>query len=219
MWRFSLWNIPVSVLWPFWLTAAIIGGVFHINSPTSFQAVLIAVPTIFVSIIAHELGHALLQRKYGFGTRIMLHAFGGLAQGSGTYSRDESIRITAAGPAVSIGIGLIFLFVRNQVDPLTTHILALHWLSVMIFVNLGWGLLNLLPVMPLDGGQLLSHIMFGRKPVLRAQIGMVAAGAATIFFLAYGQIFGAILFGFLAFANYQKSQGRVVTDPFTGSRL
>ena len=67
-------------------------------------------------------------------------------------------------------------------------------------------LFNLLPIIPLDGGQLLGHIMHEKKPVLRGQIGGITAGLAALFlFLILGSIFGAILLGYLAYQNFKAA--------------
>ena len=82
----------------------------------------------------------------------------------------------------------------------------IKFLNLMIFLNIFWSFFNLLPIIPLDGGQLLGHIMHEKKPVLRGQIGGITAGLGALFlFLILGSIFGAILLGYLAYQNFKAA--------------
>ena len=77
----------------------------------------------------------------------------------------------------------------------------------MIQVNIFWSLLNLLPILPLDGGQLLGHLMHGRRAVLRGQIGAVCAAlVGIVLFYLFSNLFSLLIFGFLAYQNYQATQ-------------
>ena len=80
------------------------------------------------------------------------------------------------------------------------------FLFLMIYLNTFWSFLNLLPIMPLDGGQLLGYIMHDKKPVLRGQIGAFTAFVAGIILFQLGFLFGMILFGFLAYQNLQAAE-------------
>jgi stage IV sporulation protein FB len=81
----------------------------------------------------------------------------------------------------------------------------------MLFVNIVWGLVNLLPVYPLDGGRVARELCTLRNPrrgiVLSLQISIVAAGAmAVVGVLAWQSLYTALMFGYLAFTNYQALQ-------------
>jgi len=80
----------------------------------------------------------------------------------------------------------------------------------MMFINVAWGLVNLLPVYPLDGGQIMWEIMIGFDP-WRGQtralwVSIFTAGLITAFAFTVKDWFVAILFGMLAFQNFQMLQ-------------
>ncbi len=218
MLRFRLFGFPVTVQWFFWIVMALIGGAANARTPESFRVVLIFVLCGFVSILAHELGHAYFQRKYGGRSRIVLHGFGGFAQSEGMFGRKQSLIITAAGPAVSLALGGIFWLIYKNSPTLEMNPYFVVSLLIMMRINLFWGLLNLIPVLPLDGGRLLEHFMWGKNVPLRAKIGFVAALAVVVFAIYHKQIFLAALFGYLAYINYQIGQRKPVVDVFTNSR-
>jgi Zn-dependent protease len=113
------------------------------------------------SILAHELGHALMGRRYGLQVdSITLWLFGGLAQLEGELpSARIEAKVAGIGPAISlfagvVGVGAAFLFGTG------TMVGALFgWLGL---VNLILAIFNLLPGAPLDGGRLLHAFIWGR---------------------------------------------------------
>ena len=64
--------------------------------------------------------------------------------------------------------------------------------------------MNLLPVYPLDGGQIYAAIEPSQKKVIT--VGMITGIIVAVAFLAFGRFIGAILFGALAYQNYQRLQ-------------
>ncbi|MEM7147699.1 MAG: M50 family metallopeptidase [Verrucomicrobiota bacterium] len=215
---FSLFGFPVTVNWVFWIVAALLGGAIGANSPDAFKFVLIWVAVVFVSILWHELGHAFFQRRFGGRPSILLYGFGGLAQSEGRFSRRQSLVISAAGPCASLLFGLVTLgfvvangwaakvwliSIRGEV-PSNIFLIVLY--QSLLQVNIFWAFLNLLPVQPLDGGHILSALAGGRMSNRTiAIIGGVAAGGVAIVALLYRQFFIAVLFGYLAYTNYQRA--------------
>jgi len=216
--NFSVFGIPVRVHPLFWLIAVLLGGR---NPDLKFVAVFAL--CVFVSILVHELGHALAARSYGWPPSIVLHGFGGVTRYSPAsgYTRRRAIWITFAGPlagfilfAVVLGLEMMIAsgatqqqeWARNLTTssawPLTGY--ALYSLRML---NLFWGLFNLLPVVPLDGGQICAELLNARSShqgrVRAAWIGMVTATVVGIWFLSRGMIIATLLFGGLAYENYQ----------------
>lgn len=77
----------------------------------------------------------------------------------------------------------------------------------LVRINLFWGLFNLLPVFPLDGGQICSELLNARQNhsgrIRAHQIGMITAGFVAAYFLSSNSILGCLMFGSLAYQNYQ----------------
>jgi Zn-dependent protease len=78
----------------------------------------------------------------------------------------------------------------------------------ILFVNIVWGLINLLPVYPLDGGRVSRELCTLRQPrrgiVLSLQISTLTAAAMAVYGLfAWSSLFTALMFGYLAYTNYQ----------------
>jgi Zn-dependent protease len=109
---------------------------------------------LLVSVLLHELGHALTARRYGIGVRgITLEMLGGYTEmdRDAPSPRVEAI-VSLVGPAVSFVLGLLAL-AANLILPAGT---VLHELAFqMAFSNLAVALFNVLPGLPLDGGRAL----------------------------------------------------------------
>lgn len=210
-WRFTLLGVPVAVHWFFWVVAVLMGRPESADSPLGFQLLLIWVAVFFVSILVHEFGHAFAFRRFGGRPSVLLYGMGGLAFDHGRYSRNQNIAISAGGPAAGLLLGGLVWVLARWVIPAQTFSDSPH-LSALFFnlmwVNIVWSLVNLLPIQPLDGGHLLGHIMRERQPKLRAQIGMACAAAMAFLGFAWmGSLFVALFFGYLAYQNYQRAQG------------
>lgn len=210
---FSLFGIPVRVIAWFWLTAVILGfNSFHYGP----EYLLTWVAIVFVSILVHELGHAVVAAAFGYPPRILLYHFGGLALFSPgyNYSQARSILISFAGPAAGFLLaGLIYLMMRaGVIGPFEYGTLPFFAVSQLLFVNIGWGLLNLLPVLPLDGGNICRDVCTSINPRRGERwatiIALVTAIGVAAFAFQSRQTYIAILFGFMAYQNYEMLQRR-----------
>lgn len=234
--RFNLAGIPVRVHPLFWLIAILLG-----SSSNNIIQILIWVFAVFVSILIHELGHALAMRFYGQPSQIVLHFSGGLTipepvWWGGRYANvalghSQEIIISLAGPgsgfllAGLIVIGVIFsggsivttsLFGLIPLPaavllPIGGSILS-SLVTTMLWINVFWGLINLLPVYPLDGGNVTRYLLLNTDPLDGVRkslwISVIAGGiVAVVGLLFLGSVYMAILFGFLAFQSYQSLQG------------
>ena len=168
--RFKVGTIPVVVEPWFWLTGLML-NMRELQGPRIALWLLV----FFVSVLVHELGHALATHAFGARASIRLHSFGGATQPSRALSR----------------------FVPD-LPPLA------YWtVERLMIVNFFWGVMNLLPIPPLDGGHVMLSV-FGRRHERAARIvGVAVAGVAVVYGLTAGQPFLAVLFGFLAFQNIQ----------------
>jgi Zn-dependent protease len=147
-------GIPIRAHW----TILLIAGLFGLNlaQPFGWFVAAIAIVAFFVSIVLHELSHALAARHYGVGTEsIDLWALGGVARldRDAPSPRAEGF-IAAAGPLASLAIGAV-TFAAGWAAASTVVL----WIG---FVNLALGLFNLLPGAPLDGGRILRAVRWAQ---------------------------------------------------------
>ncbi|RYD42042.1 MAG: hypothetical protein EOP85_11760, partial [Verrucomicrobiaceae bacterium] len=158
MFRFSVFGIPVEVQPFFWITLVILGGASRADSEEAIFKIVLFVLAGFISILVHELGHALTARRFGSNVHIVLQAFGGYAAYSGArISRKQSFLITAAGPAIQIALGVLVLVIARFIPHMDTY--GAYFLRMLAFISIAWAILNLLPVVPLDGGQMLHAVL------------------------------------------------------------
>jgi len=140
----------------------------------------------FVSILIHELGHSLAMQYYGISSRIVLHHMGGLAipDGAGGFRRSRlthwnQIVISAAGPVVQFLLGATVAAIAFSIghpmgqldwilgslgvplpmsEPFSNAALT-GLIDAAIFTSIFWAVLNLLPVLPLDGGRIVQSLI------------------------------------------------------------
>ncbi|MBI1917693.1 MAG: site-2 protease family protein [Planctomycetes bacterium] len=154
--KWRMFGIHVRVHPLFWLIAAILA--WDYLRVFGIPAFLVVIACVFVSILIHELGHVIVGNSFGSHGHIVLWAFGGLAIGSTQLdNRWKRIAVTFAGP----GIQLILYGLLRLADPyiprpedFEARVLVEVAVGEMLWINLFWALLNLLPIFPLDGGQI-----------------------------------------------------------------
>jgi stage IV sporulation protein FB len=151
--RFHLGPIPVRVEFPFFLVIVLIG--YH--SHQSVTLLLTWVGVAFGSILLHELGHAIVGRAFGSPTSIVLYAFGGLTfhNGGKWLTARQDVLVSLAGSLsqiVLLGIPA-YLITHDSLLIYTSYGWYVFFWDLM-WVSLGWGIINLLPILPLDGGNI-----------------------------------------------------------------
>lgn len=227
--RFRLFATPVRVHPTFWLFSAFFGW-FYYQREGHFGFLLLWIGCMFLSILVHEFGHILMARIFGRPGHIVLYSFGGLAIGEYELPRSgQRIAVAGAGPAA--GLVLYGTVVAAQVfglprmplawfaeNPMLTRMIVVG-IEMLVFMNLLWSLLNLIPIFPLDGGQINRELFCivwpadGFRRALIFSILLAAAGVAYSLMawfkvregLPYPPIdplFAAILLGLLAFDNF-----------------
>ena len=198
--RFRLFGFPVTIDISFVVIAAILGWASGLGARL-FVAWLVLVP---LAVLVHELGHAFVARTTGAQPTITLAGLGGLTSylPPRPLSRTRSFTISIAGPAVGIVIGAALLAYGRGVGVESSMVASV--LDLAIFATLGWSLLNLLPILPLDGGQALRELLPGspaRREIRAAMVSVVVAVLAALVALRYGLVFGALMAGFFVFSN------------------
>jgi Zn-dependent protease len=132
-------------------------------SDGTYLAMAIAAALLFfVSLLLHELGHALQARREGMEIEgITLWLFGGVAKFRGLFpSAGAEFRIAIAGPLVSLALGVVFVLVAALTGLTESVDGVAAWLG---YINLMLLAFNLLPALPLDGGRVLRSALWGAR--------------------------------------------------------
>ncbi|HNA62402.1 MAG TPA: site-2 protease family protein, partial [Rhabdochlamydiaceae bacterium] len=201
-------RIPITIFPAFWFFAFLIG--FFLAGGNLLQ-MMIWVGVIFISVLFHEFGHALTALLFGRKPRIELVAMGGL-----TYHDGEKLPfwkqffITLNGPLFGFIIVVIAYFLR-EVPALSAGYAGLL-MTQIYYVNIIWTVVNLLPILPLDGGQL---VRLGMEKVFHFKglcytlltSAVLSLLFSLVLFITQNFLAGAVffLFAFENFSNYRKS--------------
>lgn len=240
-WR--ILGVHVRIHPMFWLIGAIWG--FQQLS-VGMAPFLLWMASFFLSILIHEMGHIMMGRAFGNDGHIVLYAFGGLAiPHRAIYARWQRVAVSFAGPLagfILFGIvAAIYIALGGRKLPIVGTYLwtfSPSWAETshmaldpvlqgafydLMWINLAWGLLNLLPIWPLDGGQMSREILDGTMPhgsgvVASLWLSFVLATLVALQCLttawnhplfphlpALGE-YSAVLFGLLAWESFQLLQ-------------
>ena len=215
MLSFRLFSVPIGI------GPSIVAGLLALGILSRLSEVLLLAWIVLgiVALLAHELGHAVMFRRFGVPASIRFFALGGLtvpddAAAADQLSHARIAMVAFAGPAVSLVIGLASLafaivFVQLGFTPSGGgRGLAFIWL----FVNLGWGVFNLLPIASLDGGLGLRHLLGAAIPgragiVLGVLANLLASAVVAVAALQLGQPYIAVIavvFGLASPALYTE---------------
>jgi stage IV sporulation protein FB len=227
--HFRLFGIHIRIHPLFWLVAVILGA----NSSRGVTELLLWVAAVLISIMIHELGHALVIMAYGFHPWIVLVAMGGITchePSENNRSKANTplgqISISFAGPAAGFALAGILIAAiylaghsENLLFILPFHILP-FWLEAtrvaelvnnIFFISVFWGLVNLMPIYPLDGGQIVREILLYMNPrdgISQSLIlSILTAGLVAVFgLLRLHDWFLAMFFGYLAYESFVTLQ-------------
>jgi stage IV sporulation protein FB len=207
--RWRMLGMPIRVHPWFWIAPVMMG--LH-GMKDDLDSVLVWVAVVFVSVLVHELGHALVARAFGAkDTRIVLYSFGGLAIHSGGLKRWQRIVELLAGPGAGFVLAGLAFAALELMDITAMSRQALYALVALKWVGLIWGVMNLMPVFPLDGGQVAHELILSRRPLdglalsfrFGALAGAIVAGVCGVLWWR-GLDLGVptILFALLALNNW-----------------
>jgi len=235
--HFRAFGIPVRIHPFFWIIAILLG----LRSPELLE-LLAWVIALFVAILVHELGHAFLMRRFGLSPWITLYGFGGLT----TYNPSESYRarnilewqnvaISAAGPAAGFLLAAtvvgIFVALRQPVQILfgPPYGIFIHvgqigspaftmFINYLLFISIFWGIINLMPVYPLDGGQIARELLVRANPQTGIQKSLMlstltATALAVVGLIVWKSFLVCIFFGYMAYGSYTTLQAYNTRGP------
>lgn len=242
--RFMVMGFPVRISWSFWLGAIVIGmnlvqgldASFGKATPGMLPLLILWGLSLLVSILIHELGHALAFRQNGLESSIVLYHFGGLAIPRGSVSSGayggltpkQSMWISFAGPLAQLASAVLLLLIVKGAGYRVDNIIPsfLEWipgteggatisspglfalLLFYIYPGIFWAFLNLIPVYPLDGGQITKSIvdLCGGTMIQTLWISVIAAALMVGYTFSIGQQMLGLFFLVFGVTNYQTIQ-------------
>ncbi len=205
--HFRIFGFPVRVRASFLILAVVLG----LGGGTNPVNLAIWAGIVFVSILAHELGHAFAGKAFGLSPAIELGGMGGVTYWSGgrNLTPGKSLVVSLAGPSVSLVLGGIVLVASMFVHAPDGSI-ADTAINDALFANIGWGIFNLFPILPLDGGNALrsftNWIKIGDGELVARVVSLLtlAGLGAVMLFLGGGRsMWNLILFANFAIINVQ----------------
>ncbi|HJL15981.1 MAG TPA: tetratricopeptide repeat protein [Sandaracinaceae bacterium LLY-WYZ-13_1] len=211
--HFVIGGVPVRLDPSLPILVAVFGffAILQSGDPHATAKFLLLFPLVIGAILGHELGHAFAGRAFGLAPFVILHALGGVTvfppRAIRALSFGRRIVVTLAGPGVGLvlGAGVLLALVYGGLEPRT---LGREMIELSVYVTLGWSLLNLIPILPLDGGHVVAIVLeraFGEAGMRAARVASIvlslAAGASL--WLLFGDPLFAIFGGLLAFSNYR----------------
>ncbi len=179
--NFKMFGVPVQIQPWFWVITVVLG--YSQDSAST----LIWVGVVLISILVHEFGHVAAFRAYGSPAAVLLYSWGGLTiparptQGTlarsvvalaGPFAGFSLAAITVAiamnlGAQIDFGIQMAIIPSLRALFPRETYTDHVYWVIAvndLLFVNFYWGLMNLLPVTPLDGSHVSRAILEQASP-------------------------------------------------------
>jgi Zn-dependent protease len=190
---------------------------------TPYLLGLVGAVGLFLSVLVHELGHAIVARAYGVEVRgITLWFLGGVAQFSDMpRQRGAEALVAIVGPITSALLALL----TGLSWPLAAgHGATLFVLTYLTLTNAGLALFNLLPALPLDGGRVLRSLLALAMPHLRAtraagSVGSVIAVLLGIYGFLSLNLFLVVIAFFVYNAGHAETRAAIVHDAFAGYRV
>ncbi len=188
----------------FWLRGDIVSG-------------LIWAGVVTVSILVHELGHATVASYYRLSPAILLHGLGGLCFHQRARRDLHDAFIIAAGPGAGLLLGALTFVVWLVMPPTTPRVAEAF--EMMLWVNVVWSFVNLLPLWPLDGGQLfrLGLIQFLKPPTaekITHWVSLVLLIGLISWSLWAKEIFGVVLCALGIWQNIRALRGEIQSGTY-----
>ena len=189
--------IPITVSPAFWIVSFVIGWMVS----NDLTGGLLWIFVVLISVLFHEMGHAVTAVCFGQKARIELGFLGGITYRQGPeLTKAQELLIVMMGPFCSLLLALISWQMFSLASGANTMLGAI--LHIFLVANLIWSVLNLVPVLPLDGGRIMQIVLealFGHRGERASYL--VSACTAT-FLMVLGIYFGAVIIGclFLLFA-------------------
>lgn len=187
--------------------------VFSAHDPSrGIQYALLWLPVLFLSVLIHELAHAAAIGLLGYGaSEIVLGGMGGVTMNQRRARPWHDLLISVAGPLASFGLAWLVGFAYLRVPFFHQDRMMVELMPLLQRANLWWGIFNLMPVPPLDGGHAVRNFlrMFLTEKtsfVIAVWFAIIAGIAIAVLGLMFRWIFLAVLIAWYVFMNYQQWQ-------------
>lgn len=180
------------------------------NQP--FQYALVWAPIVFVSVLVHEMAHAAAIALFGYGSsRIVLGGMGGVTISSRRARPWHDMVISLAGPIASFLMAWLTRVMMLNLAAASTDAMLVVLLPKLYWANIAWGIFNLLPVSPLDGGHAVRNFLrtfLKERPafIIAVWIAMIGGTGFVVLSLVGRQFFIALLIGWFVYLNFQQWQ-------------
>jgi stage IV sporulation protein FB len=222
--HFRIFGVPIRVE-PFFIVVAALFGIRLEPLWVVFAWVVI----VFVSVLVHELGHALTYRALGQRSAIVLHGFGGFTVPTGggrrVLTKPKSVLVSVSGAFAQLLILGVPAWLLYQSDWYTdagfdwalNNFDGFSWVPIVYytqFVSIWWAVFNLLPIRPLDGGHV-AETLLGFETACKVSIGAsVVAGLIAWRYADFLGFFVLLYFGIFAYMNFQDLRHGQSTGTF-----
>jgi Zn-dependent protease/CBS domain-containing protein len=204
-----LFGVPIRLHFTFVLLLVFLISI-GLSGKQSGAATAIYILALFASVLLHEIGHVLVARLYGIGTReIVMYPIGGVSRLESQPKARQELLISTAGPVVNLLIAVILLATQRNFLPLETLRVPTdaNLIQRIAMGNLVLGLFNLLPAFPMDGGRILrSVIAFWKSEEDATQIAAGAGKSLAVGMGLFGLLSGNFLLVFVALFVYLGAQ-------------
>lgn len=187
--------------------------VLNYNPQAGIQYALLWIPVIFISVLIHELAHAAAIGIFGFGSsQIVLGGMGGVTINTRRARPWQDMFISVAGPFSSFALGFAVWGIILYAPQYQNDAMLKALLPTLVYANIGWGLFNLIPTPPLDGGHATRDFfrMFLSERnafIVATWIAIVIGGAIAVYmFAARRQFFIAFYIAWFVFMAFQRWQ-------------
>ncbi|MBE8539136.1 M50 family metallopeptidase [Geoglobus acetivorans] len=203
---FRVSGIDVKVHYSLFIVIAFLAYIFYIQEyPYGFRGseysavmAIVAAVSLFLAVFLHELGHAVVSKRFGHNVReIILFIFGGLALIEKPARGMREAIISLSGPAVSVFIAVVFYILSgSSLKPLS------EFSAVFYRINLIIAIFNLIPAFPLDGGRVLRGLLSEKIGYRKATYFSAEAGKAIAIFMGIAGLVYNLWLTFIAIFIY-----------------
>jgi Zn-dependent protease len=186
--------------------------IFNYDPKQGIEYALIWIPILFLSVLIHELAHAAMIALLGFGSsHIVLGGMGGVTVNQRRARPWQDLLISLAGPFSSFGLMFLCIWIGRNVAAVQTDRMLAALLPYMTLANGWWGIFNLIPVPPLDGGHATREFfrMFLSERnafVIAIWIAIIGGGGVAILAFVNRYFFIAFYIAWFVYLAFQQWQ-------------